>query len=172
MGDSNIGWTQKVWWTADLIARFWSYVRVGDANECWEWIGGRFADGLRYGQFRVGPFKVKAHRAAFFLTVGEIPSGMRVLHRCDNPICCNSRRCHWLGTDADNARDRNEKGRTKPGVNFPDRSGRNNAAAKLTAATVAEIRALAGQQSRRSLADQFGVSPSQIGNIIHGRSWA
>jgi len=171
MADTNIAWTDRVWWTPVLINRFWANVRVGASDECWEWTGGRFSGGLRYGQFRVGPFKVKAHRAAYFLVHGEIPEGMRVLHRCDNPICCNVRRCHWLGTDGDNARDRDAMGRTRTGTDFPDRSGQKNPAAKLTRETVAQIRSLAVTRTNRSLAEQFSVSPSQVANIVHGRSW-
>ncbi len=82
MSDTTIEWTDKT------IRRFWSYVHVGDMNECWLWMAGLFSNG--YGQFRLGPKKIKAHRAAFQLTQGRLPDDDHIiLHFCDNPPCCN-----------------------------------------------------------------------------------
>jgi len=50
------------------------------------------------------------HRVAWMLANGEIPEGLHVLHRCDNPRC--SRVEHlFLGTQADNMADMAQKGR-------------------------------------------------------------
>jgi len=83
--------------------RFWSKVnkhgpRAGRLGRCWVWTAGR-TNGS-YGSFRVGSKMERAHRYAW----GDVPSGLHVLHRCDNPPCV--RRSHlFLGTQADNNRD-------------------------------------------------------------------
>ena len=51
-----------------------------------------------------------AHRVAWELENGPIPDGLNVLHRCDNPPCCNTEHL-FLGTLADNNKDMQAKGR-------------------------------------------------------------
>jgi hypothetical protein len=154
-------------WTEKLKERFWSYVDVRGPNECWPWKAGRF--GGRYGQFRLGKRKVKAHRCAYELSRGPIPEGQLVLHDCDNPPCCNPAH-HFLGNDADNAADREAKGRgARNGTSLP---GEANPAAKITRVLSEEIRARARNgESQRSIADSFRLSQSQVGNIVRGDSW-
>jgi len=73
-----------------------------------EWSGSRGRDG--YGSIHVGPQTILTHRLAWELAHGPIPDGLCVLHHCDNPPCCNPAHL-WLGTPADNAADRDAKGR-------------------------------------------------------------
>lgn len=85
-------------------------------GECWAWAGAKTPEG--YGTIRNERGKTeKAHRVAWRLHVGEIPKGgghhgMCVLHRCDNPWCVNPAHL-FLGSNRDNAIDRQSKGRTK-----------------------------------------------------------
>lgn len=89
---------------------------LGIMNEEWrdypcdEWQGRRWPDG--YG--KVGSNQ-QAHRLEWTLKRGPIPDGMLVLHHCDNRPC---REIHhlFLGTHADNARDREAKGRSQAGI--------------------------------------------------------
>lgn len=88
--------------------RFWSKVSMAGPDECWEWMGSRNTGG--YGWFKVGDRATGSHRVAFELTSGPIPDGLLIRHRCDNPPCCNPAHME-LGTPADNAADRTERGR-------------------------------------------------------------
>lgn len=72
---------------------------------------------------------------------------------------------HLIGTQAQNVADMISRGRI-------DRSGERNNAAKLTAQGVAAIRAKhAVGQSITSLSADFGVSVSQVKNIVNNKQW-
>lgn len=87
--------------------RFWSYVVTGSG--CWEWIGHSSVNG--YGRIRLGSKKVLAHRFSWELHFGDIPCGMEVCHKCDNPSCVNPSHL-FCGTHSDNMKDRSAKGRS------------------------------------------------------------
>lgn len=119
-----------------------------------------------YGVMRILGKKVRMHRHSYRLHFGEIPSGLSVLHRCDNPSCVNPDHL-FGGTAAENAADRHAKGRDATPT------GESNARAKLTEADVYAIRSLwaAGGWTKVALAKRFGVSDVAILNAITGRSW-
>lgn len=115
--------------------RFWA--KVDRSGECREWRGTRDRHGYGIIKIRSGnDAKTKrAHRVAWELINGAIPDGMYVLHRCDNPPCCNPTHL-FLGTHADNMDDMKAKGRQA--------SGEHHGRAKLTDGEVANIRGLIG----------------------------
>ena len=88
--------------------RFWPKVRRGLDNECWEWTGSDKGNG--YGQVLCRGRVQSAHRVAFEIANGPIPSGLFVCHRCDNKRCCNPSHL-FLGTPSDNVNDMHAKGR-------------------------------------------------------------
>lgn len=92
-----------------MIDRFWAKVQVGHADECWPWLAYRNDDG--YGMFRYeGEAHMgRAHVAAWKITNVDT-GGLCVLHRCDNPPCCNPDHL-FLGTQQDNIWDMHRKGR-------------------------------------------------------------
>jgi len=74
-------------------------------TECWEW------EGSRSGSRGYGCYSgLYIHRVAWAVTYGEVPPGMWVLHRCDNPPCFRPDHL-FLGTCSDNVRDSVQKGR-------------------------------------------------------------
>src|SRR6185437_1359919 len=91
--------------------KFHAKVGPPNASGCREWIGARNPYRGGYGIFWVSKgATVLAHRMAWELAYGPIPDGLLVCHRCDNPPCCEPSH-FFLGTDADNARDKVSKGR-------------------------------------------------------------
>lgn len=98
-----------------LAVRFWAKVaKTDNAADCWPWLGTRHGKG-GYGSVKRGPAiagNALAHRIAYTLTHGSIPVGLHVLHRCDNRLCCNPAHL-FVGTNADNMRDRDAKGRQR-----------------------------------------------------------
>lgn len=131
--------------------------RCGD-HECWPWKGSVTRGG--YGQmWLTGHGPTSAHRLAWLFANGPIPSGQSVLHRCDNPPCCNPVHL-FLGTHADNMRDAVKKRRFS--VARPNRQ-------KLSSETLAAIDALlANGHAQIAIARRFGVSKGWIGLYAKG----
>lgn len=61
--------------------------KIDRTGSCWNWTAGTSNDG--YGRFSVGGYPEYAHRVAYALWVGEIPSDMVVHHKCKNKLCVN-----------------------------------------------------------------------------------
>jgi hypothetical protein len=99
-----------------LEERFWLKVHICPEG-CWEWLAHRNWGG--YGKFSVNTKgKIKshfAHRMSWELTFGAIPTGLWVLHHCDNRCCVRPDHL-FLGTRIDNMRDAMEKGRFPVGM--------------------------------------------------------
>ena len=135
------------------------------ADGCWVWQGSRLKTG--YGTLSVDGRGWRAHRLAYTLAVGPIPQGLKVLHKCDNPPCCNPDHL-WLGTQGDNIRDMNVKGRARgaPGL--------ANVKAKFSVEQVTEIRCRyeSGGVSRAQLGRDYQLGWSTINRIVRRESYA
>lgn len=153
----------------EAVADFWAKVdRGGGPDACWPWTAGKDKDG--YGKFAITVdgrhVDRRAHRYAYELTRGRIERELCVLHSCDNPPCVNPSHLR-AGTADENNKDKARKGRAwRP-------HGELQGAAKLTAASVAEIRRrVANGETQRSVAAAFGVSQSTVSHCVTGARWA
>jgi hypothetical protein len=105
---------------------------------------------------------------AYKLTNGPIPEGLGILHKCDNPSCCNPAHL-FAGTHAENMADMFAKGR-RDNSTF---RGSKNSLAKLNEAQVVAIREeyAKGSVTYKQLAIKYGVSISTIATVIYRTAW-
>lgn len=145
------------------------YARVTKTDGCWLWTGPVDDDG--YGQFHLSrnptigsATRRRAHRVAYELDHGPLPSDTVLRHRCDNPACVRPE--HLVpGSQAENIADRDAREHTA--------RGERNGNVKLTSSQVAAIRERrAGGVMLRVIAEEFAVSTTHVKNIVHGRTRA
>jgi HNH endonuclease/Homeodomain-like domain len=103
------------------------------------------------------------HRFVYEKCFGEIPKGLVVRHKCDNPPCINPEHLE-LGTFEDNMNDRIIRGRTT--------KGEKCALSKLKEREVIEIKKmLLDGKSLGEISQKFNISKSTVCDIRAGRSW-
>lgn len=148
----------------EFVSRFWERTDVMGEDDCWVWKGYIKKEG--YGQVSHQGKNVLAHRVSYTISIGEIPEGLLVLHKCDNPPCVNPKHL-FIGTEADNMRDRDIKGRG----NQP--KGEKSGTHKLTETKVKQIRDKysTGEFTKRELGREFGVTPENIHSIVRRETW-
>jgi hypothetical protein len=107
---------------------------------------------------------VGVHRASYMLHKGPIPEDKFVLHSCDIPDCVNPTHL-FLGTQADNIKDKVAKGRHAYGVRI--------GTAKLNDEDVVRIRQLlaSGKMKQCEIASAYGVDNKIITWIKQGKIW-
>jgi hypothetical protein len=166
---------------ASLTERFWAKVKKGHPNDCWLWTANKNNHG--YGLIRQGGMAPKklAHRVSYEIHYGPIREnphlhhGNVVMHSCDNPSCVNPAHLR-LGTQAINTRDMDEKRRRRTVSNVanlgPPRKGEDHPFAKLTNASVAEIKKRrAAGETFVSIAKDFGVHKSTVRKALLTPNW-
>jgi hypothetical protein len=177
----------SLWQSPLLPARFWVKVNPAgpmpehclEIGQCWVWTGACNSDG--YGQFKAASRMAGAHRHLYAALLAPLPDGLHVCHRCDNPPCVRPGHL-FTGTPADNAADRERKGRNNPPrgerhgrYTHPEQTarGEGHGSAKLNTTKVLEIRRLASEGlTKAAIARQFGVSQALVGYIIRREIWA
>lgn len=150
------------WDKATPSERFWD--KVDKSGDCWIWMAVRHKK-MGYGLFGLSHRQlVLAHRFAYEQAFGAIPDGLSVLHRCDNPPCCNPEHL-FLGTRADNIADMCAKGRHP--------HGETHGYSKLTWDAVRAIRAIYRERraTQTQIAEQFGVDQTTVSLIVLNRIW-
>lgn len=106
--------------------------------------------------------KAYIHRLVCEAFYGDAPEGLpEVRHLDGDPSNNRPENLDW-GTKEQNAADRSAHGRA---------TGEAHPSSKLTAETVAEIRALRGGMTRPALAARFGVSRGTVDDVLDGRTW-
>jgi hypothetical protein len=130
--------------------------REVDSNGCWRYTGASTGNG--YGWMRYQGRTEYAHRVAAIIFLDYDPdSGLWVCHSCDTPICFNPAHL-FVGTPHDNMCDAAAKGRM--------------VGKKLNSKQVARIKYLLSTgETQRSLAVEYGVSTTAIGQIARGQTW-
>lgn len=132
-----------------------------DECQVWPFSKDTYNYGLVFYQGKVH----KAHRLAHKLTDRDFDDSLQSLHRCDNPPCFNPRHL-FQGMDQDNVDDRERKGR---GVHL---FGEQHGNAKLTEGQIRQIFELsAAGETQRVIGSKFGVSHTQVGNILRNKAW-
>lgn len=138
-----------------------SYVQKNSVlkeSGCIEWTGALTGSGYGAGSIRKQYWL--AHRLSYSVFVGEIPAGMFVCHKCDNPSCVNPDHL-FLGTQQDNMTDKVVKVRHC--------HGETHGMAKLTEDQI--IHVLSSSESSVELGRKYGVTTDHIACIRKGRVW-
>lgn len=146
----------------DIRERFWE--KVDKSGACWIWTAAKCTSGYGIFEFPNPKKAVVAHKVAWSFEYGEVPAGLFVCHRCDNPPCVNPGHL-FLGTPKDNTRDAVSKGRMASG----ERHGR----AKLSRLDVENIRKeySARNITQKQLGSKYGVSQSNVYRIVGRHNW-
>lgn len=148
---------------------FWAGVEK--SSGCWVWTGTKVGrDGRHlYGTVTFQRRTYRAHRLSWMLHFGEVPSGMFVCHKCDNPPCVRPDHL-FLGTNADNMADMAAKGRAHRNL------GPLNVKSKLTPRDVQYIRRTYVRGSSTAgapaLAAELGVSSSSVFHVLNRKNYA
>lgn len=173
---------------------FWQNITKSGPDDCWPWNGP--TDAFGYGRIMYHKQTTRCHRLAYQFANNVVLPPIKksqkdstyVLHRCDNPPCCNPNHL-FLGTPHTNALDAAVKGRTTTGR----RSGRyteprtldpnwtppetglfgsRHHKAKLTEIDIPIIRARRDAGERLSvLAEEYGVSVTTIYGVGKRKFW-
>jgi len=148
---------------APIEERFWRFIVKNES--CWSWTGNK---ALGYGRISTGkkPYVlILAHRLSWEIhNKQKIPEGMFVMHKCDNPECCNPDHL-MIGTPKENTQDMIAKGRKR--VVAP--LGTENGKSVLDEEKVRFIRS--SDLPHAKLAKLLKVSSSCVRGVRTGRTW-
>jgi hypothetical protein len=145
--------------------RFWMTVAKSDG--CWEWTAFRNQGGYGLAWDPRCQATRLAHRMSWELTYGAPPpKPLDVLHHCDHPACVRPDHL-YLGTDKDNVRDMDARGRRRQA------RGEQFKTAKLKWGQAQMIRRIYADMeiSTELLARHYGVSATLVREILRHEAW-
>jgi hypothetical protein len=148
--------------------RFWLMVRK--TRGCWLWTGATQGS-MGYGVLATGGKQggqTRAHRLSWEIHNGPIPSGLWVLHTCDNPRCVRPDHL-WLGTRQDNVDDCVTKGRNAGGGGKS--LGEAHGMAKLTNDVVLAMRADYPAMTQKAIAEKYGTNQTTVSLVVNRKRW-
>lgn len=147
-----------------LAQQFFACTDRNDPSGCWIWHGNMSCAG--YGLLWIGHKHRLAHRIGYELVCGPVPDDVLVLHSCHVRSCVNPAHLR-PGTHRENSADCKAAGRENTA------RGERQHLAKLTAPAVLEMRRMRASGAKlREIASRFGVTETQVSNIVRGKHWA
>lgn len=151
--------TREINLTPNDAERFWRNVMKGDG--CWTTKRAKVDD---YTSFKCDNGSLRrSHRVAYTIAYGPIPEGLSICHKCDNKRCVRPDHL-FAGTSHDNNADFMAKGLSVK---------KCITTAKITPDQVLAIREDgANLEHPQDIGIKYGLSQSQVIEILEGRSWA
>lgn len=141
---------------SDPKVRFYNFVYKSESG-CWEWTGSKLNG---YGTFQAATkLTVRAHRHSYEIHKGEIPEGLFICHKCDNPGCVNPDHL-FAGTPQENMDDMVSKGRSTHGRSWHQ---------KLNQDQVRAIRK--DTRLNREIAEEYGIAQPTVSLIKNRKIW-
>lgn len=140
-------------------------------NLCWVWQKCKNSIKQPHGRIAVmnngKRIHALAHRVSYYLWKGIIPLDMYVMHKCNNPSCCNPDHIE-IGTQKINMAYMYETGR---GYKNP-RKGEFHPYAKLNKDKVIEMRSLyAIGQNCGELSRKYDISKASVRDAVKFKTW-
>lgn len=141
---------------------FWRRVpdRPEEPDKCWTHNGSKGSHGYPQATSANRAVSTLAHRRSWELSVGPIPDGMFILHKCDNKECVRPSHL-YLGTHTQNMLDIVTRKRRVGKGHMGSRKLTNDQAAMVKDS----------DRPAHELASELGVSSDIINNIRSGRSY-
>ena len=143
--------------------RLWKKVQKLEGEyACWLFTGAKYNWGHGVIGSPDGP--TGAHRVSWMAENGDIPEGLFVCHKCDNPACVRPSHL-FLGTHDDNMADMKSKGRAH--------LGEAHGIAKMTNSKVVELRTkyASGGTTQKALAKEYGIHEMTVNSIVRRKTW-
>lgn len=127
-------------------------ITINKTTECWE------ANTRHPSKYGIGNFlgkRMLLHRLSYQIFNGDIPEGLVIRHKCDNPPCCNPKHLE-TGTNYDNVQDKIIRERQQ---------------SHLKKDAVVKILKNIENKTAKQLSIEFNTSQESIHSIWNRKTW-